>query len=61
MMLKQCRLVQFWGCLLVANQNQEETTHVTASADVCNTQGNMPGGWNEFDATLMHKRLWPLS
>ncbi|TOO40974.1 pyruvate dehydrogenase [Vibrio parahaemolyticus] len=39
--------------LLVGCQpkNQEETTHVTASADVCNTQGNMPGGWNEFDAT----------
>ncbi|WP_180796734.1 cystatin domain-containing protein [Vibrio parahaemolyticus] len=53
MMLKTVSTCAIWG-LLVGCQpknQQEETTHVTASADVCNTQGNMPGGWNEFDAT----------
>ncbi|ENQ8701819.1 cystatin domain-containing protein [Vibrio harveyi] len=41
-------LVLLVGC---QQKTQEEATQSTTSADVCNTQGNMPGGWNEFDAT----------
>ncbi|EOG7622831.1 pyruvate dehydrogenase, partial [Vibrio parahaemolyticus] len=52
MMLKTVSTCAILGLLVGCQpKNQEETTHVTASADVCNTQGNMPGGWNEFDAT----------
>ncbi len=52
MMLKTVSTCAILGLLVGCQpKNQEETTHVTGSADVCNTQGNMPGGWNEFDAT----------
>lgn len=52
MMLKTVSTCAILGLLVGCQpKNQEETTHVTVSADVCNTQGNMPGGWNEFDAT----------
>ncbi|EPF9371541.1 cystatin domain-containing protein [Vibrio parahaemolyticus] len=52
MMLKTVSTCAILGLLVGCQpKNQEETTHVTTSADVCNTQGNMPGGWNKFDAT----------
>jgi hypothetical protein len=41
-------LVLLVGC---QQNSPEEMTEVTASADVCNTQGNMPGGWKKFSAT----------
>ncbi|GAK22153.1 pyruvate/2-oxoglutarate dehydrogenase complex, dihydrolipoamide dehydrogenase component [Vibrio sp. JCM 19052] len=41
-------LVLLVGC---QQKTQDEATQPTTSADVCSTQGNMPGGWNEFDAT----------
>ena len=41
-------LVLLAGC---QQENPSQATQLTTSADVCNTQGNMPGGWNEFNAT----------
>ncbi|WP_417877757.1 cystatin domain-containing protein [Vibrio sp.] len=40
------------GLLVGCQQNSPEgTTEITTSADVCNTQGNMPGGWKIFEST----------
>lgn len=41
-------LILLAGC---QQNTQDEAAQPTTSADVCNTKGNMPGGWNEFDAT----------
>nr|WP_319534041.1 cystatin domain-containing protein [uncultured Vibrio sp.] len=41
-------LVLLVGC---QQNSPEDTTGITASADVCNTQGNMPGGWKRFEST----------
>ncbi|HHF3100803.1 TPA: cystatin domain-containing protein [Vibrio alginolyticus] len=41
-------LVLLAGC---QQEKPSETTQLTTSANVCNAQGNMPGGWNEFNAT----------
>lgn len=41
-------LVMLVGC---QQHNLESTTGMTASADVCNTQGNVPGGWRKFEVT----------
>ncbi|UYI49755.1 cystatin domain-containing protein [Vibrio natriegens] len=41
-------LVLLVGC---QQNSPEDTTEITASADVCNTQGNMPGGWKMFKST----------
>ena len=42
-------LVLLVGCQ--QNNPEEETTEITASADVCSSQGNMPGGWKMFKST----------
>ncbi len=41
-------LVMLVGC---QQYNPESAADMTASADVCNTQGNVPGGWREFEIT----------
>ncbi|MCG6279796.1 cystatin family protein [Vibrio diabolicus] len=41
-------LILLAGC---QQENPSQATQLATSADVCNTQGNMPGGWNEFNAT----------
>jgi len=50
-------LVLLAGC---QQENPSQATQLTTSADVCNTQGNMPGGWNEFNATPDAQRQWLL-
>ncbi len=37
--------------LLVGCQQYNPESAVTASADLCNTEGSVPGGWKEFEAT----------
>ncbi|ANQ24141.1 pyruvate dehydrogenase [Vibrio natriegens] len=41
-------LVLLVGC---QQNSPEETTEITTSADVCSSQGNMPGGWKMFKST----------
>ncbi|CAE6944836.1 hypothetical protein ACOMICROBIO_FLGHMIGD_04279 [Vibrio sp. B1FLJ16] len=41
-------MVMLVGC---QQYNPESTADMTASADVCNAQENVPGGWREFEAT----------
>ncbi|MGY0614467.1 cystatin family protein [Vibrio sp. FJH11] len=41
-------LVLLVGC---QPNSPEDVTEITASADICNTQRNIPGGWKKFEAT----------
>lgn len=52
MKLKTMSAYVLLALLAGCQQNSPEgSTETTASADVCNTQGNIPGGWRKFEVT----------